>query len=236
MASLLRQVITHDIYLIEYLSCSALEGIRLALASVGIRVHDNIDALLLKRNLNVGVGHDRVAVEMYHPGLGAVYMQMLGSERLDFGALVERLIEHVNAYLGRFEQVEWLHDDYIHQSVAHGCLWRDIAVVAILRRIGTRDQKSLISSSSVFITDLISLWLVFQSFLQNFLYIGNGAPLACFGKLMADTSIETHTTSTEEGVTVDDTIIKRMYLTQIDDLKRLADIDGYHQVTRKTIA
>ena len=102
MASLLRQVITHDIYLIEYLSCSALEGIRLALASVGIRVHDDIDALLLQRNLNVGVSHDRVAVEMYHPGLGAVYMQMLGSERLDFGALVERLIEHVNAYLGCF--------------------------------------------------------------------------------------------------------------------------------------
>lgn len=56
MASLLRQVVTHDIYLIEYLRCGALEGIRLALASVGIRVHDDIDTLLLKRNLNVGVG------------------------------------------------------------------------------------------------------------------------------------------------------------------------------------
>ena len=176
MASLLRQVITHDIYLIEYLSCSALEGIRLALASVGIRVHDDIDALLLKRNLNVGVGHDRVAVEMYHPRLGAMYVQMLGSERFDFRTLVERLVKHINAYLRRFEQIKRLHDDHIHQSVTHGSLWRDIAVVAILRRIGTRDQKSLISSGPVLITNLVSLRLVLQSFLQNFLYIGNGAP------------------------------------------------------------
>lgn len=236
MASLLRQVITHDIYLIEYLRCSALEGIRLALASVGIRVHDDIDALLLQRNLNVGVGHDRVAVEMYHPGLGAVYMQMLGSERLDFGALVERLIEHVNAYLGRFEQVEWLHDDYIHQSVAHGCLWRNVAIVAVLRRIGTRDQESLISSGPVLITNLVSLRLVLQSFLQNLLDISDGATLACFGKLVTDTSVETHSASTEEGIAIDDTIVERSYLAQIDNLERLPDINRYHQVARKTIA
>ena len=84
--------------------------------------------------------------------------------------------------------------------------------------------------------NLVSLRLVLQSFLQNLLDISDGATLASFGKLVTDTSVETHSTSTEEGIAIDDTIVERSYLAQIDYLERLPDIDRYHQVARKTIA
>ena len=78
--------------------------------------------------------------------------------------------------------------------------------------------------------------MVLQSFLQNLLDISDGATLASFGKLVTDTSVETHSTSTEEGIAIDDTIVEGSYLAQIDYLERLPDIDRYHQVARKTIA
>ena len=53
---------------------------------------------------------------------------------------------------------------------------------------------------------------------------------------MTDTSVETHSTSTEEGIAIDDTIVEGSYLAQIDYLERLPDIDRYHQVARKAIA
>ena len=81
---------------------------------------------------------------MYHARLVAVYVQMACTERLYLGVLVERLAEHLDAYLRSFKHVERLHYYHVHQSVAHRSLRSYICIVAILRRIGARYEERLV--------------------------------------------------------------------------------------------
>ena len=129
---MVRDVLTHDVKLVKQFGSSVLQGVGLADATVGKRVCDNLYALLLKFHVNVLARHYRVAVIMNDAWLAAVDVKLLAAERLYLRVLVERLVEHVDAYLRGLKHVKRLHDDHVNQSVAHRGLRGDVGVVAIL--------------------------------------------------------------------------------------------------------
>ena len=57
VASLVRDVLTHDVKLVKQFGSSVLQGVGLADATVGKRVCDNLYALLLKFHVNVLARH-----------------------------------------------------------------------------------------------------------------------------------------------------------------------------------
>ena len=65
------------------------------------------------------IGHDRVAVIVYDTRLRAVDMYMLRAERLDMRVLVYRLVEHIYRHLCSLDDIERLHDNHIHITIAH---------------------------------------------------------------------------------------------------------------------
>ena len=78
--------------------------------------------------------------------------------------------------------------------------------------------------------------LVFQSLFQHVLYVGDGPPLACLGKLQRDEGIEAHAAGAEEGQVVDDAIVEIYYLSLVDNVKSFPDVHGYAQMTGQPVA
>ena len=168
--------------------------------------------------------------------LGAGDMQLFASERLNLGVLVERLVEHIETYLRSLQYIERLHNDHVHQSVAHRCLWSDIGVVAILRCVGTRDEEGLVLLCSRLVLEGVGFRLILQSFSQNVLSIADGSSFAAFGKLHAYEGVKSHTAGTEERIAVDDPIVEVVNLALVDDLNTLFQVHGQHEVTSQSVA
>ena len=126
------------------------------------------------------------------------------------------LHKEVCSNLWRIKGRKRLHHNDIHQTVLHRSPRCDICVVAILRGIGTSYQKGLVTTSTCCIFYLIGFGLIFQSFTQHILDISDGATFASFCKLERYKGIESHTACTEEGLTIDDTIIEFFDLTAVD--------------------
>ncbi len=189
-----------------------------------------------KCTVYVGTRHNRVAVIMDDTRLAAGDMQLLASERLDLGVLVERLVEHVETYLRSLQYIERLHDDNVHQSVAHRCLWSDIGVVAILRCVGTRDEEGLVLLCSRLVLESVGFRLILQSFSQNVLSIADGSSFAAFGKLHAYEGVKSHTAGTEERIVVDDSIVEVVNLALVDDLNTFLQVHGQHEVASQSVA
>ena len=89
------------------------------MALVSIRIHHHAYALLVYADIDIRIGHDRVAVIVYDTRLRAVDMYMLRAERLDMRVLVYRLVEHIYRHLCSLDDIEWLHDNHIHITIAH---------------------------------------------------------------------------------------------------------------------
>ena len=83
---------------------------------------------------------------------------------------------------------------------------------------------------------LIGLRLVFQTFFQHILDIGNRPALAGFGKLERDEGIEAHTTGTKERQVVDDTVVKQLDVAGIDDIDGFLSIHRYAKMPSQTVS
>ena len=221
---------------IKQLTSGGLQHVGLALALVAIGVDDDLDAILLNAHVDVLACHDRLAVVVDNARVGAMDMEVARAETLNLGTHVERLAEHVDGYLGRLENVERLHDDNIHQPVAHRRLWGDISVVAVLRRIGAGDEKRLVVGADAVGVDLVGLGLVLGALLKYFLQIGDGTSLAGLGELLADESVEAHTAGAEERILVDDAVVEVVHLVTVNDLNAFAHIERQQQVTGQSVA
>ena len=117
---------------VEELGESSLDGIRLAGILVGMRIDHYLDAFFLQVNIYLGTRHDRVAIIMDDTSLAAGDVELLALEGLDLGVLVLGLVEHVETHLRCFQNIKWLHDDYVHKSVTHRGLWCNVGIVSIL--------------------------------------------------------------------------------------------------------
>ena len=173
---------------------------------------------------------------MDYAWLTAGDMKFLAAERLDFRVLVQRLVEHVETHLRRFDYIKWFHDDDIHQTVAHGCLRGNIGIVAILRCVGAGDEERLILLGASLVFKSVSLRLILQSLAQDVFGISDRTALAALGKLHADESVKAHAAGAEERVVVDDTIIQISNLALVDDLDAFLQVHREQQMSRQSVA
>lgn len=125
-------VVADNIDVVKEIGECGLYHIGLAHTFVCKWIDNHLDAFFFQMYVDVGSCHHGVSVVVDDPRLAAGDMKLLATERLDLRVLVEGLVEHVEAYLGSLDHVEWLHDDDIHQSIAHRSLWGDVGIVAIL--------------------------------------------------------------------------------------------------------
>ena len=173
---------------------------------------------------------------MDYAWLTAGDMELLAAERLDLRVLVQRLVEHVETYLRRLDNVEWFHDDDIHQTIAHGCLRGNIGIVAILRCVGTGNEERLILLGARLVLQRVSLRLILQSLAQDIFCISDRTTLAALGKLHADESVKAHAAGAEERVVVDDTIIQISNLALVDDLYAFLQVHREQQMSCQSVA
>ena len=163
-------------------------------------------------------------------------VQFLAAERFDLRVLVERLVEHVEAHLRCFQHIERLHDDYVHQAVAHRGLRCDVGVVAILRSIGARDEEGLVLLGSCLVFQGICLRLILQALAQDVFRITDRSTLAALRKLHAHEGVESHSAGAEEGVVVDDPVVEVVDFALVDDLDAFLQVHGQEQMASQSVA
>ena len=114
-------IVSHGVYLIEKVAESILNDVRTSASLVCIRIDDDAYSAVNQFDVKVCRSLDRVAIIMYYSRLCTVNVQFFGLERLDFGVFVQCLVEHFNAYLWSFDEVERLHDDDVNPSAILAC-------------------------------------------------------------------------------------------------------------------
>ena len=151
-------------------------------------------------------------IDMYRAAHPDVDVQVTATEGTDAAVRSNRLVEELYGNLRSLKHGEGFHDGHIHQSVAHAGLRCDVGIVAILAGIGTGNEESLVDLSLPVHGNLVGVGLVFQSFLQRVLDIGEQSAAASLGKAVADERVEAHTASAEEGLLVNHPVVEALYL------------------------
>ena len=236
MPALAMNVVAQVVEPVEKVGCSILHGIGFSQSFVAVRVDNDVDSLCFQLNVDVFTGHNGVAIIVDIARFVTVDMQLFTLERLDFRVLVERFVEHFDADLRCVEHTERLHNDDVHQSVAHGSLRGNIGIVAILRGVSTRNEECFEACRSVLVAYFVGLRLVAQSPSQHVFHIGDGPALTGFSKLVTDKSVESHATCAEKRVTIDDAIVELMDFAGVDNLNGLRDVEGKQQMAGQTVA
>ena len=80
----------------------------------------------------VGISHQRVAVKVNESRRSSVHVNVACLEGLHLGVHVYSLVEQLKSHLRCLDNVEGFDDNNVEQAVAHGGLWGDEHVVAIL--------------------------------------------------------------------------------------------------------
>lgn len=142
---LLDEIVVKSREVIEEISRARLQEVGTSQPFVAIGIDDDADTFFLDMHIYVLSCHGGITIKVNYARHLTVNRQVLGAECLDARALVKRLAEHVDGDLRSLKNVERLHNHHVHQSVAHRCLRSNIGVVAILRGVGTGDQKRFIA-------------------------------------------------------------------------------------------
>ena len=157
-------------------------------------------------------------------------------ESLNLRVLVEGAVYEIDAYLGRVEGGERLHDYYVHEPVGHGSLWRNVGVVAVLRRIGAGDEVCLVFHGACLVNHFIGLGLVFEPFAQHVFDVGYGSTFSRLGKLQRDEGVESHAAGAEEGEIVDYPVVELLYLACVYYLDGFLWVERYAQMACESVA
>ena len=150
-------------------------------------------------------------------------------------ALAEELHGH-NRCLDEAERFE--HRD-IEQSVAHGGVRSDVGIVAILRSIGTSDEKCIDRMAVALLvaeSESIGFGLIAETIGECLFYVCGRTAASRFGKFHADEGVEAHSASAKERSAVDGAMVEPNDRGCVDHFHRGDGIHGDLEMTRQTIA
>lgn len=117
--ALSRDTFPEVVKFVENVAESVLNHIRLTQTLVRMRVHNDFYSLAFYRYVNIRIGDCRVSVIVYQLWHTSLYMYLFCSESLYLGVLVQRLVEHLDAYLRSFQHIERFHYYHIKKAIAH---------------------------------------------------------------------------------------------------------------------
>ena len=115
----------------------------------------------------------------------------------------------------------------------------DVGIVAILRGIGTGDEKGVDGMAvALFVaeSESIGFGLVAQTVGECLFDIGGRAAASRFGKFHADEGVEAHSASAKERSAVDGAVVETNDRGRVDHFHRGDGIHGDLEMTRQTIA
>ena len=229
-------VFTYIIYIIKEVAEGVEQEVGLTIVFDGLWIGDDLDAQMLDMHIDVLARHDGVAVVVDGTLRLPVYAEALSAEGLDLRVVRQCLHEEVGSYLGCLERVEGFHDDHVHHAVLHRGTRGDIGVVAVLRGVGTGDEKGLVALGARFVLYLVGLWAVVQTFLQHVFHIGDRAALASLRELQRDEGVEAHTAGAEEGQVVDHAVVEILDAAGVDDADGTLDVEWQTEMPSQSVA
>ena len=80
------------------------------------------------------------------------------------------------------------------------------------------------------------LGLVFQTFLQHVLHVGDWSALAALCELQRDEGVEAHAAGAEEGQVVDDAVVEGLDVAGVDDVERPLQVHRDAKMPRQSVA
>ena len=164
--------------------------------------------------------------------------QVLTAERLDSSTLVDGSIHQLEGKLWHLQQRKRFNDSHIHQSVPHGCLRSDKRIVAPLRSIRTSNQESLIYLLLAFLIhqlNLVCFRIIRKSILKNIFHVSEESTLSSFSKFLRDKSIQPHSTSAEERMQIDQSIVHQLRFSLVNQLDGTNGIHRNMQMSSQSV-
>ncbi len=150
--------------------------------------------------------------------------------------LVDSLGEKASANDGALKRAERLDNRHIEQSILKAGMRSNKGVVAILRCIGTSDDKNvLLNLLAINIDNAVNRFVSCIN-LESSLHIVEGTTLGALGVTIGNIGIKAHACCAHKGVVVKGAVVAHLHIVAVDDLDGTTHIHWNLKVTRQSVA